>query len=56
MSGNGETKPNPFNGIKVRDVKRSAFAVGIDWTVASGQYDVRLRRKTPDRNKLTQPA
>ena len=45
---------NKWNGIKVDDKRRAAFSVGIDWTVAKGQYDVRLRRKTPDRNKFTE--
>lgn len=56
-------KTNKYDGIAVKDDRRSPFGVGIDWTVSptqtspagpAGQYDVRMRRKTGDRNKLEQ--
>jgi hypothetical protein len=54
---------NKFPGIKFKDDKRAAFATGIDWDVdpttaslvgTAGQFDVAMRRKTTDRNKLEQ--
>ena len=44
---------NSHAGVKINDARKAAFAIGIDWDVTSGQYDVALRRKTADRNGLS---